>query len=207
MADQAHSTRMDCRCGLPLRRPPPRRLPADSWLPGHSPVQEARRASLGKNAVTSVPIPEITAAADSWPVPGGGGEQVPPALKGRHHRLDPCVQRGDHRLQVAGVVQVQAAHQRVMLAGPAFQRHGQVRDLGAHLALGQPGQDRAAAFPAGERLDHRPPGLGRDGGGDGIELDPGVLQHGAQPGDLADPLLRHLRAVADDVLPPQGESQ
>jgi hypothetical protein len=30
-------------------------------------------------------------------------------------------------------------------------------------------------------------------------LDPGVLQHVAQPGDLADPLLRHLGAVAEHV--------
>jgi hypothetical protein len=30
-------------------------------------------------------------------------------------------------------------------------------------------------------------------------LDPGVLEHVAEPGDLADPLLGHLRAVADHV--------
>jgi len=35
-------------------------------------------------------------------------------------------------------------------------------------------------------------------------LDPGVLQHVAQPGDLADPLLRHLGAVAEYV-PGRGD--
>jgi len=31
------------------------------------------------------------------------------------------------------------------------------------------------------------------------DLDPGVLEHVAEPGDLADPLLRHFRAVADHI--------
>jgi hypothetical protein len=97
--------------------------------------------------------------------PGDGGQQVPPALEGLHHLLDPGVQPGDRRLQVVDVVQVQAAHQGVVVAEAAFQGHGQVRDLGPHRALGQPGQDRAAAFPAGQRLDHRPAGLGGDGPG------------------------------------------
>ena len=39
--------------------------------------------------------------------PGDGGQQVPPALKGLHHLLDPGVQPGDSRLQVVEVVQVQ----------------------------------------------------------------------------------------------------
>src|SRR5437773_11192873 len=30
-------------------------------------------------------------------------------------------------------------------------------------------------------------------------LDPGVLEHAAGPGDLADPLLSHFRAVADHI--------
>jgi len=67
--------------------------------------------------------------------------------KGLHHHLDLGVQPGEHRLQVIDVVQVQPAHQGVMVTEPALQRHGQVRDLRAHLAPGQIGQDRAAAFP------------------------------------------------------------
>ncbi len=39
------------------------------------------------------------------------------------------------------MVQVQAAHQGMMIAEAAFQRHRQVRDLGAHPALGQIGQN------------------------------------------------------------------
>src|SRR5207245_9265103 len=72
--------------------------------------------------------------------PGAGGQQVPPALEGLHHLLDPGVQPGDRRLQVTDVVQVQAAHQRVVVAEAAFQGHGQVRDLGPHRAPGQVGQ-------------------------------------------------------------------
>ena len=131
--------------------------------------------------------------------PGDGGQQVPPALKGLHHLLDAGVQLGDRRLQVVDVVQVQAAHQGVVVAEAAFQGHGQVRDLGPHRALGQLGQDRAAAFPVDQRLDHRPPGLGGDRGGHRVDLDPGVLQGVAEPGDLADPLLDDLGPVADHV--------
>ena len=79
-----------------------------------------------------------------------------------------------------------------MVPEAAFQRHGQVRDLGPHLALGQLGQDRAAAFAVNEGLDHRPPGLGGDRGGDGVDLNPGILEHVAEPGDLAGPLLHDL---------------
>jgi hypothetical protein len=131
--------------------------------------------------------------------PGGRGQQLPGGAKGGHHRLDLGVQPGGHRLQVIDVIQVQAAHQGVMVPEPALQGHRQVRDLGPHLALGQLGQDRAAALPVDQRLDHRPPGLRRDRGGDGIDLDPGVLQHVAQPGDLADPLPGHLGPVPDHV--------
>jgi hypothetical protein len=82
---------------------------------------------------------------------------------------------------VIDVVQVQAAHQGVVVPEPAFQRHRQVRDLGPHPAPGQLGQDRAAAFPVDQRLDHRPPGLGGDRGGHRVDLDPGVLEHVAEP--------------------------
>ena len=95
--------------------------------------------------------------------PGGGGQQVPLGVKGRHHRLDLRVQLSDHLIEVADVVQVQAAHQGMMVTEPAFQRHGQVRDLGAHLAPGQVGQHSGAAFPVDQRLAHRPAGLGGDG--------------------------------------------
>ena len=55
---------------LPWRRRPEWRLPADSWLPGHSPAQEARCAASGKYSRTSAPISEMTAAAASGPMPG-----------------------------------------------------------------------------------------------------------------------------------------
>src|SRR5438132_6592515 len=40
--------------------------------------------------------------------------------KGRHHRLDLGVQPGDHRFQLVDVVQVQAAHQGVVVPEPAY---------------------------------------------------------------------------------------
>jgi hypothetical protein len=49
---------------------------------------------------------------------------------------------------VVHVVQAQPTHQGVVVTEPAFQRHRQVRDLDAHLALGQFGQDRTAALPS-----------------------------------------------------------
>jgi hypothetical protein len=101
--------------------------------------------------------------------------------------------------RVVEVVQVQAAHQRVVVAEAAFQGHGQVRDLGPHLPPGQLGQDRAAALAVDEGLDHRPAGLGGDRGRHRVDLDPGILQHVAQPGDLADPLLGHLGAIAEHI--------
>ena len=133
------------------------------------------------------------------PDPGGGGQQVPLGAKGRHHRLDLRVQLRDHRIEVADMVQVQAAHQGMMVTEPALQRHGQVRDLGPHRALGQVRQHRGAAFPVDQRLDHRPPGLGGDGGGHRVDLDAGVLEHVAEPLHLRGPGLHDLGAVPDDV--------
>jgi hypothetical protein len=52
---------------------------------------------------------------------------------------------------------VQAAHQGVVVAEAAFQGHGQVGDLGPHGAPRQPSQDRAAALPVDQRLDHYHP--------------------------------------------------
>jgi hypothetical protein len=74
------------------------------------------------------------AAAVSGPMPGMVISRSRAGSKGLHHRLDPPVELGDHRLQV---VQVQAAEHGVVVAEPALQRHRQVRDLGPHLALRQ----------------------------------------------------------------------
>ena len=77
-------------------------------------------------------------------------------MKGPHHRLELSVQSRDHHLEVVDVIQVQATHQRVVLSEPALQRPRQIRNLGAHLALGQISEHFRAAFPVDERLDHRP---------------------------------------------------
>jgi hypothetical protein len=77
---------------------------------------------------------------------------------------------------VIEVPQVQAAEHRVVLREPSFQRHRQVRDLDPHPAQGQVRQDGAAPLAVDQRLDYRLPGLGGDGRGDRVQLDPGVLQ-------------------------------
>jgi superfamily I DNA/RNA helicase len=73
------------------------------------------------------------------------------------------------------VVQMQPAHERVLVAEPALKGHGQVGDLLAEHALGQVGQHCSAPFPVDQLLDHRPPGLAERVGGHRAELDPGVL--------------------------------
>ena len=100
---------------------------------------------------------------------------------------------------MADVVQVQAAHQGVMVAEPAFQRHLQVTDLGAHPAQGQIGQHRTAALPVDQCPGHRQPGLGGDAGGHRVDLDAGVLEHVAEPLDLRRPGLHDLGAVPQDI--------
>ena len=168
-------------------------------MPGQIPAQDARCAASGKE------LADIR--ADLGDDRGGGqradardgGLQVPGGAKGRHHRLDLHVQPDEHRFEMIEVVQVQAAHQRMMIGEPAFQRHRQVRDLRPHPSPGQLGQDRPAPFPVDQRLDHRPPGLGGDGGGHRVDLDPSVLQHVAEPLHLRGPRLDDLGAVPDDI--------
>src|SRR6266536_3113208 len=62
---QAASTRMVHRCALPCRVLPLRCLPADSWLPGHSPAQDARYAAVG-NRDMSTPILRHEGAHCEW---------------------------------------------------------------------------------------------------------------------------------------------
>jgi hypothetical protein len=110
-----------------------------------------------------------------------------------HHRLHLRVQLGDHLVQVGDVVQVELAHQGVMVIEPAFQRLGQVADLGAHPAARQVRQHLATAFPVDQRPDHRQARDCVNAGGHRVQLDPRVLQHPAQPLGLRRPLLDDLR--------------
>ena len=106
-------------------------------------------------------------------------QQVPLPGKRDHHRLDLGVQLGGHLVQVGDVVQVQLAHQRVMVIKAAFQRLRQVTDPGPHPAPGQPSQHLPAPLPIDQRPDHRQPGDRVNGGGHRVQLDPGVLEHPA----------------------------
>ena len=97
------------------------------------------------------------------------------------------------------MVQVQLAHQRVMVPEAAFQRLRQVADLGAHDAPGQLGEHLAAALPIDQRPDHRQPRNRVNTGGHRVQLDPGVLEHPTQPLGLRRPLLDDFAPVADHI--------
>src|SRR3954470_21541701 len=69
VAAQAASTSAVRSAASPLRARPERRLPADSWLPGHSPAQDARCAAVEKRLM-SVPISATITHAVRRPIPG-----------------------------------------------------------------------------------------------------------------------------------------
>jgi len=101
-------------------------------------------------------------------------------------RCDLGVQAGHRLAEGLDAVQVQPAHQRVVIGEPAGQGHRQVGHLpgGPQPALGQIGEHRAAALAVDQRLDHRrrryPGNIGHDRG----QLDPGRFQRFLQPLDL-----------------------
>src|SRR4051812_33825458 len=63
VAAQAASTIAVRSAVSPLRARPEGRLPADSWLPGHSPAQDARCAALGKQDMSGPAGPGLPAGA------------------------------------------------------------------------------------------------------------------------------------------------
>ena len=87
----------------------------------------------------------------------------------------------------------------MVLPEPPLQRHRKAGNLRPHPPDRQVRQHLAAPLSVDQRLDHRPSQLRRDRRGNRVDLDPGVLQHVPEPGDLADPLLGDLRPVADHV--------
>jgi hypothetical protein len=56
------------RAALPFLALPERRLPADSWFPGHMPAQLARWSAVG-NRPMSTPISAMIAWAMTFPMP------------------------------------------------------------------------------------------------------------------------------------------
>jgi hypothetical protein len=94
--------------------------------------------------------------------PGNRDDQVPDALEGPDHHLDP----GGHIVYragaVAGQVQVHTGQEGVALGEPASQGLAQLGDLRAQPPPGQVRQGRRVVLPAGQCLEHRPPGHPRD---------------------------------------------
>src|SRR5262249_22945896 len=66
---------------LPLVVLPPRRLPALSWLPGHSPAHDDRCPDVG-NFVMSVPTSATTTSATRLPTPAACWIRPAPAATG-----------------------------------------------------------------------------------------------------------------------------
>src|SRR3954453_6653155 len=120
VAAQAASTIAVRNAVLPLRARPEGRLPADSWLPGHSPAQEARCAAVGKRVMSGPASARITHAVRG-PSPGIA-EQLNRLGErgdlGLHLRIQPIDRRGE----VIDVVQQHAQQQRVVLAESTLQR-------------------------------------------------------------------------------------
>lgn len=87
-------------------------------------------------------------------------------------------------------VQEKPDHEPVVVAEPTRERLGQLRDLGAHTAVGQIGQHFRVTLPGHERLEH---GLARNAdnvGGHRGELDAGIFEQLLQALDLLGPFGR-----------------
>ena len=118
--------------------------------------------------------------------PGQRLEQRRLAGMAGRQRRDLGVQAGDRLAEGLDAVQVQSAHQRVVIGEPAGQGHRQVGHLASvpQPALRQVGEHCAAALAAGQRLDHRRRRYPGDIGHDRGQLDPGRFQRFLQPLDL-----------------------
>jgi hypothetical protein len=91
-------------------------------------------------------------------------------------------------------------HDAVMLdREAALEPFAELRDLRAHLALGELGELIRIADPGEQRFEHRPRRLRVAGRGDALELDPGVLEHLLQPLDRASSLVALRRAQPRQV--------
>src|SRR6478609_12194726 len=102
------------------------RLPADSWLPGHTPIQDAKWPAEGNvSADVGAGFGNDRCGGERSDA-GDGGQQLALGPKRLHHVLDLGVEPGDHLLEVVEMVQMQSAHQRVVVIEAAFQRPLQV---------------------------------------------------------------------------------
>ena len=118
--------------------------------------------------------------ADPW----DGDHQVPGALKGLDHHLDP----GRELLDGVGVlvdqVQMQLGQEGVVGVEPAGQGLSELRDLGPQPALRQVGELGGVTLPGDQRFQHGPARDAADVGGDAGQFDAGVLQELLHPLDL-----------------------
>ena len=144
------------------------------------PAQEARCSGGGEPGHVGAGLGDDDVGGQGAD-PGDRADQVPEALKGLDHHLDPGGELLDRGGVLVDQVQVHPGQERVVLAEPAGQRLGQRGDLRPQPPLGQIGQHGRVAFPGDQRLEHRPPRHAEDVGGDRGQLDPGVLEQLLQP--------------------------
>ena len=112
---------------------------------------------------------------------GDRADQVVEPLKGLHHHLDPRGELVDRVGVPVDQVQMDLRQERVVLVEPPVQRLGQLGDLVPQPTLGQIGQHDGVVVAGDQRVEHQPTGHPEDVGGNGRQLDPGVLQQLLQP--------------------------
>ena len=185
---------------MPFRRFTGRCFPADSWLPGHIPAQEARCAASGKYPRTSAPISEMTAAAASGPMPGMVVSRSRAARKGCHHRLDLRVQLREHALP--GGRGGPGAAGTAWRGGPRTGPPAPSTGPGSSTASGRCARSASTAPRRSPSISAsiigRPDFVAMEEATESI-LMPASCSTFPSRGDLAGPLLGDLRPVADHV--------
>src|SRR6185295_9536560 len=186
-AAHAHSTRTCCRCWFPFRGLPEWRLPADSWLPGHTPIQDAKWPAEGNVSPMSAPASEMIAAAANGPMP--------------------AMVVNSSRWARNGCIMSWIWVSRLAIISSRWSRWSRCsRHISAwwsskrpHPAFGQLGEQQWAALAIDECFHHRPHRAGGDRPGHRIDLDPGVLKDVAEALQLAGARLGELGAIPDHI--------
>jgi hypothetical protein len=153
---------------------PERRLPADSWLPGHCPAHDASSLAEGK-MLMSIPISAMIASGRCAVERRGSCTAAQrPSRKG-DLLGDHLGQARDLLIEEVDVREDRCDPQRVHAIKAALKRLAQRGDLLAQPAPRGVGQHRGIDRDRHERVEHCPAGHPEDVGGDAVKLDGRVL--------------------------------
>jgi hypothetical protein len=139
------------------------------------------------------------ALGGSFADPGDGVEPVTGPVERDHHPVDLGVERADRPLEVVDVVERDPQDRRVVLTETSPQCLLELGDLVAQRRLGQVSEHDGVSFPVDQRLQHQAARDTQHVRGDGVELDPGVLQHFLHPLLLGGVGLDQPFAVAGEI--------